>query len=365
MGLYCGIVGLPNVGKTTIFSAITQAERPDRSPNMFSTTEPLRAAVNVPDDRLEEIHQYIETKKVIPGQMMVVDMPALVSGSTEGEGMGNTFLGSIKESDVLLHIVRCFENENVMHVSGSVDPAVDAEIVELELQHTDLGTIGRNLERMSKKARTGDKDALTLKAVLEKATAHLEQDKPLRQAELSADEKRLLGPLFLLTIKPVLFIANVGDDDLEGKSEHVESLQAYAERTGARVLHFCGDLEAELVRMDAEERELFMQELGFHESGLTRLIHETFELLGLQTFFTAGEKEIRAWTIKKGTTAPVGAGTIHTDFQNKFIRAEVYSFADLMEFKSEAAIKQAGKMRLEGKGYVLHDADICYFLIGK
>jgi GTP-binding protein YchF len=364
MGLACGIVGLPNVGKTTIFDAVTLTESESRSPYMFSTKEPVRHAVNVPDPRLARIAEYIPPQKIIPAQMMVVDIPALVSGSAEGEGLGNTFLGSIKEADVLLHVVRCFENENVQHVSGSVEPAVDAEIVDLELMHTDLGTVTRNMERVSKKARTGDKDALAQKAVFEKAKACLEEDKLLRLMEFTPQERELLRPLFLLTIKPVLFIANVGDDDPEGQSDHVQAVKEYAARTNAEVLHLCGDLEAEFVRMEEDERQAFMEELNFVESGLDRLIHKAFDMLGLQTFFTAGEKEVRGWTIHKGDTAPEGAGNVHTDFQKKFIRAEVYSFDDLMEHHSEAAIKAAGKMRLEGKDYVLQEGDICHFLIG-
>ena len=364
MGLACGIVGLPNVGKTTIYDAITLTESASRSPYMFSTKEPARAAVNVPDPRLARIAEYIPPEKIIPAQMMVVDIPALVSGSAEGEGMGNTFLGSIKEADVLLHVVRCFINDNVQHISGSVDPAVDAEIVALELMHTDLGTVTRNLERVSKKARTGDKDALAQKAAFEKAKACLEEDKLLRLMEFTDQERELLKPLFLLTIKPVLFVANVGDDDTEGQLEHVNALKEYAARTNAQVLHLCGDLEAEFVRMDEEERRAFMADLDFRESGLDRLIHKAFDMLGLQTFFTAGEKQVRAWTIHKGDTAPVGAGNVHTDFEKKFIRVEVYSFDDLMEHHSEAAIKAAGKMRLEGKDYVLQEGDLCHFLIG-
>lgn len=361
MGLACGIVGLPNSGKTTIYGAITDTDPADRQPHQFSTIEPKRAAVDVPDDRLARIAEFIPTKEVVPGQMLVVDIPGLVSGASQGEGMGNTFLGAIKESEILLHVVRCFENENVM---GSSDPAEDTEIIELELTQTDLGTVQRNIERVTKKSRTGDKEALAQKAAFEKAEAYLREDKPLRTVELTPQEQELLKPLFLMSIKPVLFLANVGDDDVEGTSDKVQALRDYAARTNASVLHLCGDLEAEFVRMDEEERAMFMEELNFTESGLTRLIHSTFDLLGLQTFFTAGEVAVRAWTIRKGDTAPVGAGVIHTDFQNKFIRAEIYSFDDLMEFQSEATIKKNGKMRLEGKDYVLQDADICYFLIG-
>ena len=361
MGIACGIVGLPNSGKTTLYSAITGTDPDDRQPHQFSTIEPKRAAVDVPDDRLARIAEFIETKKVIPGQMLVVDIPGLVAGASEGEGMGNTFLGAIKESEILLHVVRCFESENV---AGSADPAEDTEIIEMELLETDLGTVRRNLDRATKKARTNDKDALAQKAVFEKAEAVLLENRPLRMAEFSDPESELLKPLFLMTQKPVLFVANVGDDDTGGTSEKVQSLRDYAARTKASVLHLCCDLEAEFVRMDTEERDMFMAELDFTESGLTRLIYAAFDLLGLQTFFTAGEKEVRAWTIHQGDTAPEGAGVIHTDFVKKFIRAEIYSFEDLIEHHGEAAIKQAGKMRLEGKDYVLRDGDICHFLLG-
>lgn len=361
MGLACGIVGLPNCGKTTIYGAITGTDPDDRQPHQFSTVEPKKSAVDVPDDRLGKIAELIPPQKLIPGQMLVVDIPGLVSGASQGEGMGNTFLGAIKESEILLHVIRCFENENVM---GSVDPAMDAEVVDLELMQTDLATVTRNLERVAKKVRIGDKDAIAQSTVFEKAKSVLEQDQPLRTAGLSAEELAILKPLFLMSTKPVLFLANVGDDDLGGASDKVQELQGYADRTNASVMHLCGDLEAEFARMDDEEREMFMAELDFKESGLTRLIHSIFDLLGLQTYFTAGEMEVRAWTIQKGDTAPVGAGVIHSDFEQKFIRAEVFSFEDLMELKTEAAIKQAGKMRLEGKNYVLQDGDICHFLIG-
>lgn len=364
MGVACGIVGLPNVGKSTIFNAITLSESGERSNYMFSTTEPVRGTVDVPDQRLPKIAEVIPPEKVIPAQMIVVDIPGLVSGSSKGEGMGVSFLGAIKESDVLLHVVRCFEAKEIQHVSGSLDPATDAEIVELELMHVDLQTVDRNIKRVKKKARVGDQEAVAANQAFDKAKQHLEADEPLRIVDFSDQERELLKPLFLLTIKPVLFVANVGDDDLDGASEMVAGLRAYAEKTRSSVLHLCGDIEAELVRMSEEEREGFKQDLGLEDSGLTRLIHAGFELLGLQTYFTVGEDEVRAWVIHRGDTAPVGAGVIHTDFLQKFIRAQVYSFDNLMEYRSEAAIKAAGKMRVEGKTYVLQDGDVCHFLIG-
>lgn len=364
MGLACGIVGLPNVGKSTLFNAVTLSEEAQRANYMFSTTEPVRGTVEVPDDRLQRIAGYIATQRIVPAQMTVVDIPGLVSGSSSGEGMGIGFLGAIKESDVLLHVVRCFDKEGVQHVSGTVDPAADAEIVEMELAQADLQTVERNLERVAKKAKSGDREAQALKEVLERAHPILAEGQPLRGVDWSERERTELKPLFLMTIKPVLFVANVGDDDLDGSGRHATALREYAARTRAHCMHLCADIEAELARMADDERAMFMADLGLAEQGLIRLIHAGFDLLGLQTFFTAGEKEVRAWTIHKGDTAPVGAGVIHTDFLKKFIRAEVYAFDDLMQHHSETAIKSAGRLRVEGKDYVLQDGDVCHFLIG-
>lgn len=363
MALTAGIVGLPNVGKTTVFQAITGTEAASRSINQFSTTAPVPGVVDVPDDRLQRIAEHIPTKKIVPAQLHVTDIPALVSGSSEGAGMGVGFLGAIKESDALLHVVRCFTNDGVQHTGGGIDPAADAEIVEMELAQTDRDTLQRNIERVGKKARTGDKEMKAQLLAFEKALAALDAGTLLRQAEFTDQERQLLYPLFLMTIKPVLFLANVGDDDQEGTGGHVAALRGYAERTGAEVAHLCGDLEAEFAVMSPEDAATFMADFGFTESGLSRIITRTFELLGLQTFFTAGEKETRAWVIHKGDTAPTGAGVIHTDFVKKFIRAEVYQFEDLMELGTEKAIRDAGRLRLEGKDYVLQDGDVCHFLI--
>lgn len=363
MTLSAGIVGLPNVGKTTIFQAITGVPAASRHSNMFSTTAPVHGGVPVPDPRLQRIAEFIPTKKIVPAQLHVTDIPALVSGSSEGAGMGVSFLGAIKESDALLHVVRCFKNDAVQNSSGSIDPASDAEIVELELAHTDKATLKRNCERVAKKAKAGDPDSKAQLHAFEKALAAIDAGTLLRQADLTPAEKKLLQPLFLMTLKPVLFLANVGDDDLAGQSKHVAELHAYAKRTGAHAAHLCGDLEAEFAVMAPEDRAQFMADFGFTESGLSKIIHLTFDLLGLQTYFTAGEMEVRAWVIHKGDTAPVGAGVIHTDFTKKFVRAEVYQFDDLVEWKSEKAIREHGKLRLEGKDYVLRDGDICNFLI--
>lgn len=363
MGLACGIVGLPNVGKTTIFGAIT-AQEVERSDYMFSTTGPIQGTVNVPDERLDRIAEHIPTQRIVPAQMTVIDIPGLVSGSTKGEGMGISFLGSIKDSDVLLHVVRCFDKKNVQHVGGKLDPATDAEVVDLELGQADLGTIERNIERATKKARTGDKEAVACLGVYQRARDMLNSGEPLRRHDWTKQERLALQPLFLMTLKSMLFVANVGDEDPSGQSQHVEALRTYGRSTGCEVLPLCGDIEAELVRMDDEERAVFMEEFGLVESGLHKLIHAGFGLLGLQTFFTAGEKEVRAWVIHQGDTAPIAAGAIHSDFEKKFIRSETYSFDDLMQHKSEVAIKAAGKLRVEGKEYVIEDGDVCHFLIG-
>ena len=364
MGLSCGIVGLPNVGKTTIFGAITEQEV-ERSDYMFSTTGPVQGAVDVPDPRLAKIAEFIPTQRIVPAQMTIVDIPGLVSGSSTGEGMGISFLGAIKDADVLLHVVRCFEKSGVQHVSGGVDPAVDAEVVDLELGQVDLGTVQRNIERVAKKARAGDKPSQQQLAVFERARAMLEEGIPLRQHAWSKGELETLWPLFLLTIKRMMFVANVGDDDLDGASERVAELRAYGEKTGCKVLALCGDLEAELVRMEPDERASFMGDYGLVESGLGKLIHAGFDLLGLQTFFTAGEKEVRAWVCNQGDPAPIAAGAIHSDFTAKFIRAEVYRYEDLLEHHTEAAIKAAGKLRIEGRDYVVQDGDVCHFLLQK
>jgi GTP-binding protein YchF len=364
MGLSAGIVGLPNSGKSTIFSAITATDVGPRSNYMFSTTEPVRGVVIVPDRRLDQIAERIPTQRIVPAQMTVVDIPGLVAGSSTGEGMGISFLGAIKESDALIHVVRCFQKSDVQSVTGRVDPAFDAEVVELELGACDVQTLERNIERVGKKARTGDKDAAAQQVLFERCREHLRGGAPLRTLALGAADHKLLQPLFLMTSKPVLFVANVGDDDPDGRGAPVAALREYAQRTGARVTHLCGDLEAELIRMPPAERDEIMRELGLAESGLERFLHAAFDLLGLRTFFTAGEKEVRAWVIHQGDTAPIGAGVIHTDFTKRFVRAEVYRFEDLIALGSEHAIKQAGKLRVEGKEYVLQDGDVCHFLIG-
>ena len=363
MSVSCGIVGLPNVGKSTIFSALSSAKA-EVGNFPFCTIEPNVAIVEVPDARLEIIHGYVATQKVIPAVVKVVDIAGLVAGASEGEGMGNKFLGNIKECDAIMQVVRCFGGEKVLR-EEPVDPIGDIEIIELELNLADLETVRRNSERVSKKARAGDKDSQFEKEVFDQAIAILDEGQPLRAHAWSERQRQALKPLFLMSMKPVLYVANVADDDLAGESEWCQKVAAHAAATGSDWLPICGDLELELRSMDAEDRAMFMDDLGVEQLGLERLIQTIYHLLGLQTYFTAGEKEVRAWTIHNGDTAPRAAGVIHTDFEKAFIRAEVYSVQDLEAHHSESAIRAAGRLRTEGRDYAMQDGDIAHFLVGK
>ncbi len=364
MSLAAGIVGLPNVGKSTIFNAITAAGA-ESANYPFCTIEPNIGVVDVPDERLEVIHRYIATDKVLPAAVKVVDIAGLVKGASQGEGLGNKFLGNVKETDAILHVVRCFEDSDIVHVHGAIDPREDIEVIELELAMADLETLNKAIDRVSKKARAGDKDSILDRDAMIKAKEMLEGNVPLRAGEFSEREAVALKPLFLITAKPVLYVANVADDDLQGNSPHVATVRAHAEATGAELVVLSGAIEGELSGMDADEQREFLGEYGLKEPGLQRLAQATYKLLGLETYFTAGEKEIRAWTIQRGWTAPKSAGVIHTDFEKLFIRAEVYKVDDLVKYENEAAIKAAGKLRVEGRDYVMQDGDVCHFLIGK
>jgi len=364
MSVACGIVGLPNVGKSTIFNAITAAGA-ESANYPFCTIEPNVGIVDVPDERLARIRALIESEKVIPASLKIVDIAGLVKGAASGEGLGNKFLGNIKETDAILHVVRCFENDDIVHVSGAVDPIADVEVIELELGMADAETLQRNIERVTKKTRTGDKDAIAQKELFERALEVVEGGQSLRSVDWKGEERELLRPLFLITIKPVLYVANVADDDLDGRGELASKVAEYAAATGADFVALSGDIEGELAGMDPEEREEFQADLGITEPGLDRLARQAYHLLGLQTYFTAGPKEIRAWTIHAGDKAPRAAGVIHTDFEKGFIRAECYSVDDLEQYQTEAAIRDAGKLRVEGKEYVMQEGDVVHFLFNR
>ncbi len=365
MTLRCGIVGLPNVGKSTIFNAITAAGA--QAANFpFCTIDPNIGVVPVPDPRLERIHAFVETERVVPAELEVVDIAGLVRGASKGEGLGNRFLGHIKEVEAVLHVVRCFEDDEVIHVDGRLDAVADVEIVETELALADLDTLERALDRTARKARAGDKTAGAETEVFEKVRAHLEAGGQARSLDLSAREAAFLRPLFLLTAKPVLYVANVGENEAARPEENPEfrRLAAHAEATSAGIVTLSGKIEGEFAELDPEEREAFLAEAGLEEAGLDRLVREAYHLLGLRTFFTAGPKEIHAWTFREGARAPQAAGVIHSDFEKKFIRAEIHSIEDLETHGGEAAIRAAGKLRVEGKDYLMRDGDVAHFLIG-
>jgi len=363
MGFACGIVGLPNVGKSTIFNALTSAKA-EAANYPFCTIDPNTGIVKVPDPRLSDIQKYIPTDKVIPATMTFVDIAGLVKGASKGEGLGNQFLGHIRETNAIAHVVRCFSDPNVIHVDGSVDPVRDISVIDMELIFADLDTVSKRFSAMEKAARAGtDKKAAAVMGVLAPVKAALEAGKPVRSLNLSADELDLIHDFHLITAKKAMYVANVDDSDI-GKSEpneHVKKLLDYAKKEGSHVVQICGKIESEISELAEEEKMAFLSEMGMEEPGLNRVIRAGYALLGLQTYFTAGEVEVRAWTIEKGFKAPQAAGVIHTDFEKGFIKAEVFHFDDLMKFKSESAIKDAGALKLEGKEYVVRDGDIMHF----